>query len=109
MSEIEQKNNNNNNNSSTNPLRIVFTGSMGHGKSTCAEYVRSKHGGIEIMLAKKLKDMVADILHLTDEQRQYLWDPKLKMTPIPGYGVTARKLLQKIGTELFRQSLNREI
>jgi hypothetical protein len=89
------------------PRRVAFTGGAGHGKSTAVQYLLKKHGGKELMFAYALKRLVERLMGV---KKYYLWDPKGKETPIAELGgVTGRELCQKIGTELFRIALNREI
>ncbi len=90
-------------------LKVAFTGSAGHGKSTAAAWLVKKYGGVELSLAKKLKEMVSQLLHLSTEEQKYLYHPDFKNQVIPGYGVTGRSLLQKIGSELLRDGLQREV
>jgi hypothetical protein len=85
---------------------IAFTGEAGHGKSTAAQYLTQNKNYVELMFAKKLKDMIIDLFGIDEK---YVYDPNFKNEIIPELNTTGRKLCQVIGTELFRNALMKEI
>ena len=95
--------------SNDHELRLAFTGPAEHGKSTSTNHVIQQVGGQEMMFSKALKDITAEILQFSDEQKRYMYESALKKQIIPGFNTSARRLLQVIGTELFREALFKEI
>lgn len=86
---------------------IGFTGRMGSGKTTLANYITSNkfmsEAGIDakytkVSFATPLKDVVKYLFDLDNEQLY----GSTKNVVDPRYGVTPRYLLQYIGTDLFR-------
>jgi hypothetical protein len=88
------------------PKIIAFTGLKGSGKSTAVEilkkYYYNNHSIHILSFAAPLKRLVTDIFCLTNNE---CYDPDLKEVVLPNWNVTPRELLQKIGTELFRNQL----
>lgn len=90
---------------SFHPTIIAFTGLKGSGKSTATELIEeiNKHYEIHrLSFADPLKRLVSDIFCLNNNE---CYDPTLKEVLLPQWNVTPRELLQKIGTELFRNQL----
>lgn len=85
---------------STKPLLIGLTGYAAHGKSTAANMFKV-YGFKEYALAEPLKRACMEIFGFTEDQvfgeGKYLIDQFWNVTP--------REVLQKIGTELFRDQL----
>ncbi len=79
---------------------IGLSGLKGSGKSTVAKYLCEHHNFIEFSFAAPIKQGLIEMLDLTSEQ--VLVD---KETPDAFWGVTPRKLMQVIGTELMRNHL----
>lgn len=90
-------------------MHIILTGKAGSGKDTIADYLISKYGYTKISLASSLKRLVQDVFVLTDFQTH---DRTERERTLPEWGDgtwSVRKLLQHIGTELFRNTIDREI
>lgn len=90
------------------PRIIAFTGLKGSGKSTAVELIKNNvtKKDIEIhelSFAAPIKRLVSDIFCLTNNE---CYDPNLKEVILSQWNVTPRELLQKIGTELFRNQLS---
>jgi len=91
---------------------ILLTGKAATGKSTVASYLQSKYGFQQDQLAAPLKRCVADIFQIpaeiinpeTEENRQ---KRETELEEWPGW--SARKLLQFVGTELFRTQVRDDI
>lgn len=88
-------------------MRIALSGQKGCGKSTAATYLLRRYPDmIRVSLADPLKEVCATVFQIPSAH----WhDPVLKESVLPDYGVTPRTLMQKIGTELFREALRREL
>ena len=80
---------------------IAFGGAKGSGKSTASSFLVKHHDYVKGSFATKLKELITNLFNLTDEC--YNVDKKEKV--IERLGTTPRKLLQTIGTELFRNTL----
>lgn len=80
---------------------ICFGGEKGSGKSTASTYLKEKHNFKIKSYASKLKELITTLLSFDQE----CYDVKLKEKVIPELGVSPRDLMQKIGTELFRETL----
>lgn len=83
---------------------IGLTGKKRSGKDTVATFLTKHYGFEQIAFATPLKQACQQIFTLSDAQ---LHDQTLKETIDPRWGVSPRKLLQTIGTELFREQLKR--
>lgn len=81
---------------------IGITGQKGSGKSTAAAHMRNIHGFRQYDFAEPLKHTVAAIFGFTSFQ---LYDQKYKEQVDPFWGVTPRRVMQVVGTELFRDTL----
>ncbi len=79
---------------------IGLSGLKSSGKSTVAKYLCEKYNFIEFSFAAPIKQGLMEMLDLTAEQ--VLID---KETPDAFWGVTPRKLMQVIGTDLMRNHL----
>ena len=84
------------------PTLVLLSGRCGHGKSTVAQYLVRRHGFVEMTLAGPLKEACQVIFGFSHEQVQ---DPVAKETLDPFWHVTPREVLQKVGTDLFRDRL----
>ncbi len=85
---------------------IALGGKINSGKSTVANYLVKKHGFIELSFAYPLKQCVKTLFNIEDK---YLYDNKYKSVIIPELNTSGRKLLQVVGTELFRDCLIQHI
>lgn len=82
-------------------ITVGTVGEMHHGKSTVSKYLVDKYNYFDYAFAGPLKKGCQILFQLTYEQ---LYGNEKEVTD-PRWGVTPRYLLQKIGTELFRQRL----
>ena len=83
---------------------LGILGNAGSGKDTCASYLVSRYGFVQIALADPIKRIAMNLYQMTEDQ---LWgdgkeQPDLRY-PIPGKGfLTPRVACQVIGTEVVR-------
>jgi len=96
---------------------IGITGYKGSGKDTVADYLCTKAFFSKVSFSEKLKDIVATLFdwdrrllegdsefcRLFREDLDHKWSEKL------GFNVTPRKMLQQVGTKLFRDNLHPDI
>jgi len=86
---------------------VGICGKAGSGKDTIGDYLVENHGFKKISLAGPIKRLVQDIFVLTDEE---LNDRVLREQPMPEWDDwSVRRLLQFIGTEMFRKNLWEDI
>jgi len=88
---------------------IGFTGKLRSGKSTAAQLLYDAWPyakAYKYSFAEPLKQAVGAAFDLDDDQ---LHDEKMKEQIDDRYGVTPRKMLQKIGTEWFRDRLQQDV
>lgn len=85
---------------------IGLIGNAGHGKDTIGDYLNEKYGFLTYAFALPLKKAIMSVFHLTREQ---MYDPVLKEVPDCFWGVTPRKLMQFIGTDLLRNQMGEVI
>lgn len=96
------------------PPVIGFTGTAGSGKSTAANWVLRNHNqSIRMTFAEPIKRMTREFLRAAlpkgedDKSSAYVSDPVLKNEPIPFIGgLTARYLMQTLGTEWGRNTIH---
>lgn len=79
---------------------VAFTGKKGSGKSTCSQFLIDA-GYKKVSFAEPLKAAVSIIFGFDDE----CYDPVKKEKVHEDWNVTPRELLQKIGSEWFRDGL----
>jgi hypothetical protein len=87
------------------PRVVGFCGGMRHGKSTAADFLVSKYGYKEYAFAKPLKEGCGQIFNLNDSQ---LWGDQKEVVD-EQWGVTPRYILQRVGTDLFRNMLSKYV
>lgn len=87
-------------------MLIAFLGRKRSGKDTVADFLIKNKGFQKYVFADPLKKGLKAFFNLSDEQ---LYDEKLKEEVDPRWGVSPRKLLQIIGTDIFQHSLNKFI
>jgi dephospho-CoA kinase len=80
---------------------IAFNGLKQSGKSTCAKILSKNKEYLHLSFSDPLKEGVSKLFNLTDE----CYDVNKKESNIPHYNITPRKLLQVIGTDIFRDNL----
>jgi dephospho-CoA kinase len=82
-------------------MLIGLTGKIGSGKTLSTEYFKCK-GFTEYSFAEPLKE-IGKIFGFTDRQLYGSQTDKLELHEY--WNVSSRKFLQKVGTELFRETL----
>jgi len=80
---------------------IGMRGEMGSGKDTVGNYLVNNYGFVRVAFADTLKEACKLIFQLTDEQVY----GNLKEVIDPYWQHSPRELLQRVGTELFRDEL----
>lgn len=85
------------------PKLIGLTGQKGAGKSTVANHLVKNHEHVELAFANPIKKLIINLFNI---DKKYVNDPELKETIIPELNVSGRRLMQVIGTELFREKLS---
>lgn len=88
------------------PPIIAITGTIGSGKSTLLKHLVDKYGYVEMNFADALKEIGA-IFGFTNEQLYGTQKQKLEIHE--KWNISARTFLQKVGTEIFRDSLPKAI
>ena len=97
---------------------IGFCGTIGSGKDTAANFLVNTHGFVKLSFGAVLKDVVAAIFGWSREllegdtiesrnwrnQEDQWWTQRLEIGPI-----TPRRMLQHIGTDLFRHEFHQDI
>lgn len=79
-----------------------LVGRKGVGKDTAADYLVNHHGYTRLAFADPLKDVVSTVFCIP---REIFDDPQMKEQNLAEWGATPRRLLQVVGTELFRDTL----
>jgi len=82
-------------------------GAAGSGKDSVCEQIVGKYGFKRIALADPLRDIV-QLSFVLDEDS--VWDRERRELPMefPGEDWSVRKLLQYIGTEMFRNNIHKD-
>jgi len=80
-------------------MLIAFLGKKSSGKDTAADFLIKNDNYIKYVFADPLKKGIQAFFNLSDDQ---LYDEKLKEIIDPRWGVSPRKLLQTIGTDIFQ-------
>lgn len=83
---------------------IGVTGKKQSGKSLMANYLK-KYNFVELSFAEPIKEICKILFNFTDDQM----NGQLKEIIDENWNVTPRKCMQFIGTELFRNQLNKLI
>lgn len=85
-------------------MLVGICGKAGSGKDTIADYLVQKRGFIKISLADPIKRLVKDVFVLDDK---VVYDRVEREKPLPQWNDwSVRRLLQFIGTELFRRNID---
>lgn len=90
-----------------NPVTIGMIGKAGSGKDTAADHLVSKYGFVKIAFADPLKRSVQMVFNIDDETMYNREKREEPLAEWPGWSV--RKLLQFVGTELFRNNIDEDI
>jgi len=88
-------------------MLIGICGKAGSGKDTIADHLVQKYGFERIALAEPIRRLVKDVFVLDHHTVYDRVAREQELTDWPGWSV--RKLLQFIGTELFRQNIEDDI
>lgn len=91
-------------------ILIGLAGPAGCGKDTAADYLCDRHGFISYSFAQPLKLMLAAMLDISYPElaEQYLTREK-KEQPIAALGKSPRELLQTLGTEWGRMTIDTDL
>jgi len=85
-------------------MLIGICGKAGAGKDTIGDYFVKRYGFKKIALADPIKRLVKDVFALDDYT---VYDRDAREQPLQQWdGWSVRKLLQYIGTELFRENID---
>jgi len=85
-------------------MLVGICGKAGAGKDTVGDYLIDKYGFKKIALADPIKRLVKDVFAL---DHYTVYDRNAREQPLDQWdGWSVRKLLQFIGTELFRQKID---
>jgi hypothetical protein len=81
---------------------IGITGLAGAGKDTAARYLCRRYGFVPASFAGALKEMCLAWAEYVGVDHAHFTEPRLKEQPIPGFGFSARRMMQTLGTEWGR-------
>lgn len=84
------------------PLIIGLAGRAGVGKDTAAAWLFGRHGFERYAFADPLRSMLGQLLADAGVDPGYLYESAAKELVIPELGVSARQLMQTLGTEWGR-------
>jgi len=85
-------------------MLVGICGKAGSGKDTVGDYLVKQYGFKRIALADPIKRLVEDVFVL---DKHMVYDRMAREQPLESWpGWTVRKLLQFIGTELFRENID---
>ena len=85
---------------------IGIVGKIGSGKDTVADYFVDNHGYMKYSFAIPIKDIAVNIFGFTTDQVD---DHLLKETKDDFWGITPRKFLQIVGTDMFREIFRQDV
>jgi hypothetical protein len=86
---------------------IAISGKAGSGKDTVGDYLCDTYGFQQDSLAAPIKRLVQDVFVLDKET---VYDRELREQPLADWeGWTVRKLLQYVGTEMFRKNISEDV
>lgn len=81
---------------------IGLTGLAGTGKDTAAQYLCQEYGFVQAAFADPIRSMVLQFLEEAGLDHAWVTERRLKELPIQGLQVSARALMQTLGTEVGR-------
>ena len=84
------------------PTIIAFAGLAGTGKDTAAAHLVQRYGFVQAAFADPLRSMALIFMEEAGIDHAWLTERSLKESPMPGLGISARALLQTLGTEVGR-------
>lgn len=88
---------------------LGLTGRAGSGKDTAANHLCGQYGFVRAAFAEPLKNMLEAMLEHAGLDHIWLHEPGFKNHPIPELGVSARQLMQTLGTEWGRNMVNTDL
>lgn len=83
-------------------MLIGFLGKKGTGKDTCCDYIASKYQFEKIAIANPLKEAIKILFDFSDDQVY----GNSKENKDEYWNIEPRKVLQYIGTDIFRNKIN---
>ena len=87
---------------------ISISGKKRAGKSTVADYISGRWGFLEVSWAYPLKEIIGkQIFGLTQEQIYGSNADRERI--IPEWNLSSRQILQKVGTDMFRNNIDKDI
>ena len=86
---------------------ILLSGKAGTGKDTVADYIVDNYGFVKVSFADPLKRGIMEMFQLSKEQVYDREEREKQLTLFPEW--SGRKLLQYVGTELFRNQIDKDI
>lgn len=86
----------------TDPIIIAFAGLAGAGKDTAAAHLVQRYGFVQAAFADPLRSMALIFMEEAGIDQAWLTERARKEHPMPGLGISARALLQTLGTEVGR-------
>lgn len=84
---------------------VGITGRKRSGKDTLGKHLIDNYNFTRLAFADTLKEACKEVFGFTNEQ---VYGDDLKEVIDPYWGYTPREVLQKVGTELFRNAINQE-
>lgn len=84
------------------PIVIGIAGHAGAGKDTAAAYLVERYGFVQASFADPIRSMALLLLEEAGIDHRWLTDRAYKEARIPGLGISARALMQTLGTECGR-------
>lgn len=84
------------------PIIIGLTGRAGAGKDTAAAYLCETYGFVQTSFADPIRSMVQLFLEEAGIDHAFVHERDLKEVPVPALGVSARQMMQVLGTEVGR-------
>jgi Deoxynucleotide monophosphate kinase len=84
---------------------VGMTGRKRSGKDTSGERLVRDHGFVRVAFADALKEACISVFGFSNEQ---VYGDDLKEVVDEYWGYSPREVLQKVGTELFREAISRE-
>jgi hypothetical protein len=84
------------------PIVIGIAGHAGAGKDTAAAYLVERYGFVQASFADPIRSMALLLLEEAGIDHRWLTERASKEARIPGLGISARALMQTLGTECGR-------
>lgn len=83
-------------------MLVGVLGKKGSGKDTISDYICNKYNFEKMVLAEPLKNACKELFNFSDEQLY----GRLKEVDDEQWGISPRKALQWLGTDVFRNKIN---